>query len=162
MDQEALEMFQKFRTWSQGERYGGELLRRFARTWPSTLLRIAVLFQIVSGTSGGDVVGVQAMARAVDVMKAMCEQHVRLVERFAKVAAPEDAVDRMVAKVAAFGQMTRRELFRRYNKQRYNELRPILVQAIAQRRLSIVGKDVCLVTPDADPPKSVSGNASAQ
>ena len=163
MDQEAQEMFQQFRTWSQGERCSGELLRRFARTWPSTLLRIGLVYQIVSGTGSGNVVGARAIERAVGVMKAMCEQHARLVERFAKVAPPEDAVDRMVAKVAAFGRMTRRELFRRYNKQQYDKLHFILKLAVAQGRLSFNGKDVCLVNTDADPPsKSVSGSGSAQ
>jgi hypothetical protein len=163
MDTEATEIFQRFRAWSFSERFSEPLLQRFTRTWPLQLARCALLFQILSGSGGDDVVGRAAMERAVAVMTMMCEQHVRLVERFSTVAAPElRAVDVMVGKVAGFGRMSRRELFRRYNKQNYAQLEPILQQAIEQGRLGSDGREIWIVLDEPGTPESVSGSASAQ
>jgi len=164
IDRSAYALFEQFRAWSGQQRFAGTPVHRFTRAWPDSLLKIALLFQILNG-SAEDAVRAPAMERAVSVLTAMVKEHVRIVEKYADSAPQLDGIEGMIARVASVGRLTRRELFRRYHRKPYAQLQPVLDEAIAHGRLFFDGKFITMVPAGreaaADAAESVGVSASA-
>jgi len=81
------------------------------------------------------------MERAVELTARLSAVHLSSVARMTGSAPAEagrhlsQAVDRMAKKLTAAGTCTKRDLYRRYNRQSSLELDPVLEAAIAQGRI---------------------------
>ena len=139
LDGEALAILEEFRGWVQAERFRGQLINRFARRWPDIILKISLAFELLINGSGSGSVGVQAMSRAVRLMKVMCEEHADIVNRLVTSVRENDEIANMTAKVLAAGRLTRRSLRRKYDNLSAKRLQAILDQAIGQGLLCFDG-----------------------